>query len=133
LSDDDQIPPLVRELIRERIRSIEALEVVVLLRERAAEALSLDELARLLRLGRPSVEQAVDELSVVSFLEREPDGRVRYAPGPGATDAAVDALVHTYQHQRVEILVFISQSALSRVRDNALRTFAEAFRVRGKK
>ena len=35
LSDDDQLPPLVRDLIRERIRSIEALEVVVLLRERA--------------------------------------------------------------------------------------------------
>jgi DNA-binding transcriptional regulator GbsR (MarR family) len=132
MSEDDQIPPEVRKLIHERIHSIEALEVLLMLYRQRARAVALDEMVTQLRIGRASVEAAVSELESAGLATRD-SVAVGYRPTPLEIDQAVASLLHTYENFRVETLVLISSNAIKRVRNDALRTFAEAFRLGGKK
>lgn len=133
MSDPDEIPAAARALIRERIHSIEALEVIVALYQHRAETLSLGHVARLLRVSDSAVESAVVELERGGLAEQPTRGAVRYRPQAPEVDAAVVALLYAYEHFRVETLVLISSNAIHRVRNDALRTFAEAFRLGGRK
>jgi hypothetical protein len=129
LSDDYDIPSAARDLIQERIHSIEALEVVLALRERRERVVTAGDLSASLRISASSVESALSELCEGGLVACE-RGTARYQPSSGELESAVEALVQAYEHHRVEILVLISKNAIGRVRNDALRTFAEAFRVR---
>jgi Mn-dependent DtxR family transcriptional regulator len=133
MSDPDEIPAAARTLIREHIHSIEALEVIVALYEHRAETLSIGHVAKLLRVSDSAVESAVGELERAGLAEQPTRGAVRYRPQRPEVDEAVVALLFAYEHFRVETLVLISSNAIHRVRDDALRTFAEAFRLGGRK
>lgn len=129
MSDDEQIPRAARDLIIERIHSIEALEVVVALHERKERAVPTRELCATLRISPSSAESALQELCSGGLVVCEPDS-ARYQPSSRELDAAVESLVDAYARHRVETLVLISKNAIGRVRNDALRIFAEAFRVR---
>jgi biotin operon repressor len=131
LADDDQIPALARELIKERIHSIEALEVVLALRERKGQPVAYAELSATLRISESSVDSALDELRAGGLVVCQ-GGKACYQPAP-QLEPAVASLVETYAQMRVETLVLISKNAIGRVRNDALRTFSEAFRLRGRK
>jgi hypothetical protein len=132
MTDEDQIPLEVRKLIQERIHSIEALEVLLMLYQQRVRALPLTEIAAQLRIGKASVEAALSELESTGLARRAAEEAV-YPPTPLELERAIAGLLHTYEHFRVEILVMISKNAIGRVRNDALRTFAEAFRLGGKK
>ncbi len=132
LADDDDIPALARGLIEQRLHSIEALEVVLALRERAGQTVAVRDLSAKLRISAASVESALTELCNASLATCHGDA-ARYQPGSPELGDAVEALVVAYEHKRVEVLVLISKNAIGRVRNGALKTFAEAFRVRGRK
>jgi hypothetical protein len=129
---DDDIPALARGLIEQRIHSIEALEVVLALRERGNDKVSVRDLSAKLRISVESTEGALAELVNADLVSRHGD-MARYQPASAELQEAVEALVVTYEHKRVETLVLISKNAIGRVRNDALKTFAEAFRVRGRK
>jgi hypothetical protein len=131
--NDAELSPEVRELIRERITSIEALEVLVSLREVGGRAVTLAELAVNVRLAPAAVNTAVDELQKAGLIALLDGPCVRYQAATLELDRSVTALVDAYAASRVEILVFISQSAIGRVRTSALSTFAEAFKLQGRK
>jgi hypothetical protein len=133
LGNEEQLPAEVRELIRERIQSIEALEAVLALRERRDRAVPFAELAAALRLSPAAVESAIEELGRVHLVRAEGALSARYAPESAELDHSVGALVDAYQLFRVETLVFIASNAIGRVRKSALHTFAEAFKLQGKK
>lgn len=129
---NDPLPPKVIELVVARVRSIEALEVLVLLERARPRAFTDVELAQQLNLAREAVSGAVDELVASGLSEKHASG-VHYAPRDAELERLVAELVSCYAKQRVELLVLISNQALSRVRRGALRTFSEAFRLRGPK
>jgi hypothetical protein len=133
VSNEEQLPLAVRELIRERVRSIEALEVVVSLREVRGHTTTLAELAAKLRISTSATAAAVEELSNAGLVRIEADGSVLYDAGSPELDRSVAELVDCYSHLRVETLVFISSNAIGRVRKSALHTFAEAFKLQGRK
>ena len=131
--NDMELPTEVRELIRERINSIESLEVVVALCEAQGNTADLDELSVQLRLPPASIRTAVEELQSAGLAVLEGEQRARYQASSPELERSVRALVDCYASFRVEMLVFISQNAIGRVRKNALSTFAEAFKLQGRK
>jgi RIO-like serine/threonine protein kinase len=132
MTSEEQIPDDVRHLIQERIHSIEALEVLLLLFQRHGQWLSMAAVAGELRIGESSVEAAVADLVSNGFVERDASA-AQYRLGATNTDHVVAKLLRTYEGARVEVLVMISRNAIGRVRNDALRTFAEAFRLGGRK
>jgi hypothetical protein len=128
---DEDIPALARGLIEQRIHSIEALEVVLALREHAGMTMSVRDLSAKLRISPASTEGALAELCNAGLAECHGDS-ARYKPASAELGEAVESLVIAYEHKRVETLVLISKNAIGRVRNGALRTFAEAFRLRGR-
>jgi DNA-binding IclR family transcriptional regulator len=132
MSSEEQIPQEVRELIQEHIHSIEALEVLLFLFQRHDRWLSMVDIARELRIGDSSVQAAVADLTTHGFVERDTTA-AQYRVGTTHKDRSVAALLHTYEHARVETLVMISRNAIGRVRNDALKIFAEAFRLGGRK
>ncbi len=131
--NEAELSPEVRELIRERITSIEALEVLVSLREAGGRAITLAELAGAVRLAAPAVDTAVAELERAELVSVLDGPCVRYQAATLELDRSVTALADAYAKSRVEVLVFISQTAIGRVRTSALSTFAEAFKLQGRK
>jgi biotin operon repressor len=129
---DEQIPPEVSRLVQGHIHSIEALEVLVFLYQRRDRAVALSEIADQLRISRASAEAGVNELAAAGLATRD-SVAAGYRPTSLDLDQAVAGLVHAYEHFRVETLVLISSNAIHRVRNDALRIFAEAFRLGGKK
>jgi hypothetical protein len=128
-----ELPEPVQALLRERIRSVEQLEALLLLHAEPARSRTEQEVAEALRINPQLVSSALTGLLHNGLIHRGPDGRVRLGDAAAMPLPAIDALARSYQDQRIEVLVFISQSAISRVRQDALRTFAGAFQITGRK
>lgn len=121
----------VKQLLREKVRSIEQLETLLCLVEQPVSTFTARDVAEALHIS-PAAAHAALEALVRNGLARG-GSAYEYSPEDEATAAAVEALAKEYKVSRVEVLVFIAQGALNRVRDEALHTFSEAFRLRPKK
>ena len=129
-----QLSASVQALLRDRVHSVEELETLLVLRSDRLRVWSASELASTLRIGLSGVETALSKLVANGLSVATASGAHAYKAESPQLGQAVDELAKAYDEQRIEVLVFISQSAISRVRTNALRTFAEAFQLsRGKK
>jgi hypothetical protein len=134
LSDQREIPARARELIRNSIHSLEALEALLWLRGAASRRWTAEQLARELRLPEARLTTALRNL-VLGRLIREGEEsprRYQYWPQEPGTAAAVDELAEAYESSRPEVLVSISSHAIERVR-RGLRTISDAFRPRANK
>jgi hypothetical protein len=118
----------VEALISERLHSIEQLEVLLLLHAYEGRWWTTREISQTLRVTESLVASALSALRERK-LARYEGGRFRYAD---THDEAVSELARCYAEYRVETLVLLSSKALERVRLSAVRTFAEAFRLRDK-
>jgi hypothetical protein len=130
-----EIPTSVQKLLHERIQSIEALEAILLMRSDPGRAWTNDELAAVLGINPTIARSAAQELLEKDLCVHDAPGprRFRYSCPDQDTAEALDELARIYLERRMEILVFISRLAISRVRNEALRTFAQAFRISEKK
>jgi hypothetical protein len=59
--------------------------------------------------------------------------RWRYSAGEARLVAAVEALALAYESSRLEVMHVMTQNAFRRIRTSAVATFAEAFRLGGRK
>lgn len=127
------IPQRVQELLIEKVRSIEELEILLWFRLNPAPC-SAAAIARELKLATVTTADALYRLVNNQMLDVQvgADGTGQFAPSARAV-VVVDELARTYQDFRVETLVLISGNAIRRVRHGALKTFSEAFRIRGDK
>ena len=131
----NQLPASVQELIRDRIHSSEELEALLLVRTEPSRWWTDEDVAVALRTSRELARSGLSGLTRNALCVESVPGRgpTRYEPSQPALASAVEQLAELYVEQRLEVLVFLSRSAISRVRVDALRTFAEAFRISGKK
>lgn len=127
------IPQRVQDLLIEKVRSIEELEILLWFRLNPAPC-SAATISRELKLATASTADALYRLVNNQMLDVQmaADGTGQFAPSAQAV-VIVDELARTYQDFRVETLVLISGNAIRRVRHGALKTFSEAFRIRGDK
>jgi len=116
------LSPAARALIREHIRTIEQLDILLWLRSRPLGEHELDCVAVALGLGPTVAAAAVAHLSRLEavIVTSESPLRVRYAPRSSRLDEAVAQLGERYTLSRVHALTFISSCAIERA-SNAQR------------
>lgn len=137
MSDEPNIPAEVLTLMRERVHSIEELELLLLLRAEPTRHFGVGELAAALKVSPEAVSGALARLVSAQLIQRvETAGTSpKYCYGPENEELArsVDDLALAYDRSRLEMLALIARNAIDRIRTDALKTFAEAFRLRGPK
>ncbi|WP_242345286.1 hypothetical protein [Anaeromyxobacter terrae] len=131
----DEIAADIQAFMLACVDSYEQLEVLLLLRREAAGPFTAARVAEALRLPLASAERSLDELAGRGLLSAtgRSERSYRYAPADPATADVVGRLARAYAERRVAVIDLMSANAMSRIRRSALRTFAEAFRLRGAK
>ena len=135
MTDAGELPPEVRNLLSQQVRSIEELEALLRVRAEPTRSWSAAEVGTAVGVGADAAREALEELAANGLIAASNASPLtfHYAPREPKLAAVVDLLAEAYATHRVEVLVLISKSAMSRVRRGALRTFSEAFRLRGPK
>ncbi len=118
----------------EYVQTYDQLEVLLLLYRRAGESLSYEGIADEVNLASDIAAVALDTLVQIEVLERAPGSPAQYRyPARSSFEAEVSELSRAYADGRIAIVQLMSQNALERLKKSALLTFAEAFRLRGRK
>jgi hypothetical protein len=122
-----ELPPNVQQLLRERIRSIEQLEILLLLRETEDRPWTTAEVYQKVRSSERSVGQALDELFRKGLLKTTSPASASFQFSPESVELkeTVDQLAHLYAERRVRIVEAIYSEPVS-----AVDEFAKAFRLR---
>lgn len=121
------IPKHVERFIAEFIDSVEQLEVLLLLQRTAPTEWNADAIARELRIAPESAGARLQVLRVLGLLDAsggDPPS-FRYAPANGELDRCVRGLAEAYATRRVSVITLIFSKP-----DDAIRSFADAFRLR---
>lgn len=110
-------------LVRKHVRSVWALELLLLLRSRAGETWRAEGLVRELRASTPLIADSLARLQA-SGLAAEEQGVWRFAPATPELARFCDQLAEAYQTRPVALINLIASP--SQVQD-----LADAFRLRG--
>jgi hypothetical protein len=114
----------VKALVGEHIVSVEQLEVLLLLRQNAAQDWTPAQVHDQIKSSIGSVTDRLASLESHGFLRRQ-DDRYQY-DGTNPNDAAVAELAVAYSERRFSIIDLIFSKPTDK-----LRVFARAFRIRG--
>lgn len=125
----ERIPEEVRRFLANHVNSVEQLEVLLLLRRTADRDWTAAQVADELRIDRASARRRLYDLhraGLVGLYTSGTEGRFRYDPSDAHAEA-VDRLADIYVTHRVAVITFIISKPLDEI-----RSFADAFRIRGK-
>jgi DNA-binding transcriptional ArsR family regulator len=111
--------------VREHIRSVWALELLLLLRRNAERCWRPAELVAELRASQALVSDNLSKLQDAGLAVRDDDGCWRYAPAAPVLDALCDDLEAAYRQRPVAVVNMIAKPA------NPLQSLADAFKFRG--
>jgi hypothetical protein len=123
---EEPLPESVRRFIVERINSVEALEILLLLFAQSAMEFSAEEVGRKLCTTFESASERLAELQrakLLVLISTEPP-KYRFNAG-GPESATVGELEKTYKQRRVSVISFIYTKP-----SDPLRAFSDAFRLR---
>lgn len=127
----------VERLLRERIESFEQLEVLLLLRREGDQSWTAEAIGERLNLSPAAVVEALEHLCRVSLASKQHGNSApmfRYGGGALGLDSSVDRLATLHADERLLIMGTLNSNAIERVRNLAVRRFADAFVIkRGKK
>ena len=117
----------LERLVLDCIPSVVHLEALLLLRQRASEAVSAATLGALLFVEPATALSAVHDLVAKGLVAAMgAQGPFRYGPSPPERCAVVDALAEVHRTRLVPLSRFIHEHAQAR----SIRDFADAFRLR---
>jgi hypothetical protein len=122
----ETLPTSVQQFLSKYIRSLEQLEVLLLLRNSANRSWTSAEVYEVVRSSRSSVEGRLENFVQDGFLAKESGSpsTFRYAPTENL-GTAVSETADAYQKWRVRVI----EAIFTPVADPAQR-FADAFKVR---
>lgn len=120
--DDD-----VRTFLRDIISTHEQLEVLLLLLGARDRAFTFDEIGTRLRITISDAAEAADALVKRGVIRR--GAAERSVRVPELVDPNCEKLVRACEERRLEVMKLMSQNAIDRLRNDVLRTFADAFVV----
>lgn len=122
----ETLPVSVQQFLSKYIRSLEQLEVLLLLRNNPQRSWTASEVYEIVRSSRSSVEERLENFIQLRFLTKEagPPPTFRYAPSDNL-GAAVDETANAYQKWRVRVIEAIFTPA-----EDPAQRFADAFKVR---
>lgn len=122
-----QVPEQLERFIRERLPSIEQVEIVLLLRSDPSRSWSALEVAEKLNTPPESTAMRLFLLASNGVLAFESSGvpRYRYAAADASTDELVDQLAQAHQEQRDALYELVGAP-----KPDPLRSFADAFKLK---
>lgn len=122
-----ELPKDVQQLFKQRLRSIEQLEILLLLRENEAHHWSVPEVYKKIRSSERSVREAMEVLTQKGMLKSNAPASPTFSYSPESPElrATLDRLAHLYVERRVRIVEAIYSEPVS-----AVDEFAKAFRIR---
>jgi hypothetical protein len=120
------ISPDLLAFIRSTLRSVWALELLLLLRRQAPRALAVKELARELRATDSLVARCLPDLEAAGLIASEQDA-YKFAPASPALQEHCALLELEYSQRPVAVV-----DAIVSLPNDRLKTFAEAFRFKEK-
>jgi len=116
--------------LRDDVESVRQLEALLFIRRGAGRAWTPEQVSAELRSGIGWTTQQLEDLRAKRLLEAAagPHGEpaFRYAPADGRLAAIVDAVADLFTRRKTTVIRVIFGDADS----DALRTFADAFRIR---
>lgn len=132
--DEQQGRAKLRRFMTEFVHSYEQLEVLLLLYRQSAESWSAEDVAKQLKIAPESAAGTLDTLQARGLLVARAGtvSTFRYGPESQALAASVAEFARAYADGPIVVIEFMSANAIDRVRSSALKTFAEAFRFRGR-
>ncbi len=131
------LPTEVIGLLRDRLHSLDQLQVLLLLYSHRDREWTEDAVAEALKTPSAIVDEALRHLCAYELVEQRRAAEVTYLFGPSGEELgrAVSALADTFRRDPLGVMKVMNKHALERVRVGALHTFADAFvlnRKRGK-
>lgn len=114
-------------MIGNSIRSVWALELLLLLMRNTPAAMSRPALVRELRASAPLVDTCVDQLEKAGLIACDGDGGCRYAPASAMLEELCAKLAAAYGERPLAVIDVIHAA-----RSDRLTTFANAFRFNKK-
>lgn len=121
--------PLNRELsglVRQHIRSVWTLELLLLMRSRPDYGWSAPELVQELRASAHLVANNLQGLEQAGLVLAEGEARYRYAPANEVLAALVNAVEAAYRERPVAIINLISAP------EDRMQALADAFKFKGR-
>lgn len=111
--------------VREHVRSVWALELLLLLRRDAGSCWQVDDLVRELRASTPLVSTNLQGFERSGLAVRDDEGCYRYAPASPVLDDLCNDLESAYRERPVAIINLIAKPR------DAIQSLADAFKLRG--
>jgi hypothetical protein len=126
----DQLPAAVRAFIHDHVRSIEQLEVLLLLHKDVEQWWSAQGVAGELRTSLPSAAARLEDLACRNLLAVRTADQLfyRYLPISPALDLAVRETAQAYRERPAAVAALLYSTPLDEIRG-----FADAFRIRKRK
>lgn len=124
----------LKRFLAEHVEELEELVILGVLEPRGTGSATFAELADAVPLPPGTTRSVLDKLAargIVACSALEP-AEYRFDPPDGLREPFERALGH-YRTDPMEVLMLLSSNAIERVRNAALRTFADAFRIGGPK
>ncbi|HYF28698.1 MAG TPA: hypothetical protein VD931_23355 [Baekduia sp.] len=125
---NDPLSPDVRRFVADVIRSVNELELLLLLREHQDRAWTPQEASARLYQSEGWVAGHLEALVVLGLAAREgahDAPAYRYAPGDERTRRTIDALAEAFARRRTRVIALIY-----RPEPSSAERFADAFRLR---
>jgi hypothetical protein len=122
------VPPADQDLfgfIREQLRSVWALELLLLMRREAGRSWAPHELVTELRASPALVSDNLESFERGGLVVADEDGRYRFSPAAPLLVSLCDQLDAAYRERPVRVINAIVAPA------DKLQTLADAFRIRG--
>jgi DNA-binding IclR family transcriptional regulator len=111
--------------VREHVRSVWALELLLLLKRTPERCWPADELVRELRASKTLVDANLQSFERSGLAVREDTGCYRYAPAAPMLDELASDLQFAYQQRPVATINLISRPS------DPLQSLADAFKFKG--
>jgi hypothetical protein len=127
----ESLPETVQRLLRDRLKSFEQLEVLLLLHRRADQHWTAAAASLEVRLAEDLVADALAALQKHGLI-RSAGLEFRYDPAESRVAAAVEDLVIACRNRHAAVMSQMSTNAIERIRSGSLRAFADSF-VLGRK
>jgi hypothetical protein len=126
---DEAIPGSAKAFIADHVDSVLLLEILLLLHARRDRAWSPQQVSVELRMESGWAQEQLRHLCAREVLvcKDAPEPTYQFAPKDPAVAAAVDDLARAYADRRVAVISLIYSRPTEKI-----RSFADAFRLRGK-
>lgn len=123
----DSLPAPVKQLLSRHIKSVEQLEVLLLLRSQPQRGWTATEVYDVIRSSQPSIQTRLQTFTAEGFLieEKGPPQTFRFSPKDQTLHSAVDQTAAAYQTSRVRVIEAIFAPEVDPV-----QSFADAFKLR---